>query len=77
MTKYRIIVNSSTVYPFRVQKKDPGWFSFWTEIAMEDTQEQAEFRLKEYIRAKIPPVGTIVKTYDEQDLLADILKGNM
>jgi hypothetical protein len=77
MTKYRIIVGSSTSYPYRVEKKDKGWFSFWTEIDRSETVEDAEEKMRRYIRAKIPRSGTIVKVYDEQDLLADMLKGSM
>ena len=75
MTKYRIIVSSSTTYPYRVEKKDKGWFSSWTEVDRADTPEDAEQKMRRYIKAKIPPAGTIIKEYDEQDLLVDILKG--
>lgn len=75
MTKYRIIVSSSTSYPYRVEKKNKGWFSAWTEIDRDDTAEGAEEKMRRYIRAKIPPTGTVIKEYDEQDLLVDILKG--
>lgn len=75
MTKYRIIVSSSTTYPYRVEKKDKGWFSSWTEVDRADTPEDAEEKMRRYIRAKIPPPGTIIKEYDEQDLLVDKLKG--
>lgn len=77
MTKYRIIVGSSTTYPYLVQKKDKGWFSSWTDIDRADNADDAEDKMRRYIKAKIPPVGTVIKEYDEQDLLADMLRGSM
>lgn len=77
MTKYRIIVASSATYPYVVQKKDKGWFSLWTNIDYAEDADDAEDKMRRYIKAKIPPVGTVIKEYDEQDLLADMLKGSI
>ena len=74
--KYRIIIKDNNSCPYSIQKKD-GFFSLWKEIGCSDSAQLAELKLQIYIRAKIPSVGTVVKIYDEQDLLVDKLKGNV
>lgn len=77
MTKYRIIIGDSLAYPYLIQKKLP-WRLFWTRIDIAETQRSAEQILREYISKPVPAKpGTVIMTYNEQDLLADILKGKM
>ena len=72
--KYRIIVGSSTSYPYYVEKKGKYWFSMWHEIDRSSTPEGAEVKLREYIRANVPPEGTIIKQYDDTDMVVELLK---
>ena len=74
--KYRIIIGTSTSYPYKVQIKRSR-FSFWKEISRNRSLEDAEVDLREYIKSNIPSPGTIVKIYEESDLLIDKLKGTM
>ena len=74
--KYRIIVGNSTSYPFEVQMKRSR-FSFWKEITRRKSLEEAEDEMRKYINAKIPATGTVVKIYEESDLLVDKLKGSV
>jgi len=75
--KYRIIVTDSTAYPYRVQKKERSFSLFWKDIGGGEDITDAEEVLRKYIRAKIPKVGTIIKTYDESDLIVEKLKGTI
>jgi hypothetical protein len=78
-TKYRIIIggHAGTPYPYRIQMKKDSLFSFWTEISYASSLENAEDELREHINKNLPPPGTVVKIYDETDLLVDKLKGIM
>lgn len=76
--KYRIIIGTlGTNYPYRVQAKKDSIFSLWTEILCAESSQEAEVKLRNYIRSKLPPEGTVVKVYDESDLIVDKLKGVM
>jgi hypothetical protein len=85
--KYRIIIRDSDLYPFEVQRgvesKFLWWVSVhWTFVGMEDTQSKAEQTIRDDIRkqeefkmkVRLAP-GTVVKEYDESDLIVDKLKG--
>lgn len=73
--KYRIIVRNSKDYPYEIQKKEAGFFNHWQHIDIANTAGIAESSMHRHIAAMHPPVGTVVKTYDQRDLLVDKLKG--
>jgi len=77
--KYRIVVSSLSDYPYRVEKKNDGYFSFWHEIAKYSSLERAERELPELAdkHNKIPKSGTILKIYTQEDLLIDKLNGKL
>ena len=75
--KYRIIVTDSTAYPYKVQKKERSFSLWWKDIGRAEDITEAEEVLHKYIRAKIPKIGTIVKMYDESDLVVEKLKGTI
>ena len=74
--KYRIIIGESTAYPYKVEMKRSIWSS-WQEIDRSRNLPEAEHALKEYIKANIPPLGTILKIYEESDILVEKLKGTI
>jgi hypothetical protein len=73
--KYRIIIRNSNTYPYGIEKKEPGFFTDWISVDVASSIMIAENTLHKYIAAKLPPVGTVVKTYDESDLIVDKLTG--
>lgn len=77
MTKYRIVVGTSHTFPYCVEKKEKGWFSFWHEIDRGTNLDDAQQKIRNHIAAKVPKVGSIVYEYDEADLLVDKLKGTV
>lgn len=54
-------------------------FDNWVRIDIFQTQSDAQSYAKRYVELNrtLPDHGSIVETYDEQDLLVDKLKGTM
>jgi hypothetical protein len=71
--KYRIVVNDDTEYPYRISKK--GWI-FWHAIGKCRSLEEAKDDLRKLVRLEMMKPGTVVLEYNEQDFLADKLKGS-
>ena len=78
--KYRIIVASSLVdCPYKIEKKNDGYFSLWHEIGKYSTLARAEMALPELAdrHNKIPKGGTVLRVYTQEDLLVDKLNGKL
>lgn len=77
--KYRIIIGSSGTYPYVVQVKTYMFYFlyYWSEITRAATLEKAEESLRTYILKGLPKEGSVIKTYDDSDLIVDKLKGIM
>jgi len=77
--KYRIKTHSSTTCPFVLERKI-GFFSWWLCVGMYSTAAEAEGNIAQihakYVKAAVPPPGTIVKVYEPIDLTALMLKGS-
>ncbi len=79
--KYRIIVRNikddDDSYPYRIQRK-VGFWSFWQDLDIFSSVEDAENHIphihNKYMRTH--PKGSVIKTYDSQDLTALILKSD-
>lgn len=71
--RYRIIIGKNNNFPYEVQRK--GWF-FWHSLDKERTLEQAEYTLKNHVQHESMRPGTVIKEYDEKDLVIDKLKGH-
>lgn len=72
MKKFRIIYGSGN-YPYKIQKRK--FLVLWKQMDMEQTMELAESTLRDLICNPRIPVGAVLKTYDESDLVVEKLKG--
>ena len=71
--KYRIVVNDSTDYPYLICKK--GWI-FWNSVGKCRTLEEAKDDLRKLVRLETMKPGSVILEYNEQDYVADKLKGH-
>lgn len=71
--KYRIVVNDDTEYPYYISKK--GWI-FWHNIGKCRSLEEAKDDLRKLVKLEMMKPGTVVLEYNQEDFLADKLKGS-
>ena len=82
--KYRIVVNTSKVYPYSVEVGTKIFWVLWDwcYLSMHATVEDAQSAIKKdiYYRTRgtgihgLPEEGTIISEYDMEDYLVDKLK---
>jgi len=81
MTRTRVIFcRDWSRYPYHVERYDGTFFWIfedWTRLDIFPNEHEAVAYAKKYVEEHrtLPDHKTVVETYDEEDLLADKLKG--
>jgi hypothetical protein len=79
--KYRTVVRDSLEYPFVIERQmNDG--SGWHQVTVAKDKDDVEKcirkdieSIKAYKALELPPAGTVFNVYEENDLIALILKG--
>lgn len=76
MRKYRIVFNDAFMpsYPYHVQRKG---LIFWKSVGTESSLKDAEQTLALLASQPMIKNGTVLKTYDDCDIVADKLRGKV
>jgi hypothetical protein len=84
--KYRVKIAHSYHQNFghlyEVERKESGWLSSWEHVGLADSEEEADSMMRKDMKKqkaltakKLPASGTVVKEFDESDLIVEKLQG--